>query len=205
MQHNHLTIKAPQAGVVLAPEKDSNDGAGGDNANKDLHVGTQVKENQNLVSIGDLTGIATTVSVSEMVINQIKPGQAVTVTVTALPDMTLQGVVKSVGAQAQTSGDSQSNNANFPVNIVVPQITPQQRDLIRVGMSAQIQILLPNPPQIMLPITAVYQKNGMSMVKVLNAQGKPQEVPVMTGQTTLDQIAITQGIKAGDKVMVTTP
>lgn len=208
VEYSNLPIIATQDGVALSPQKATEDttagtGGGGDSdSDKTLAVGSQVKEGQTLVSIGDLSGLSTVVQVSEMVINQIKPGQAVTVTLEALPNINFKGSVKSVGAQAQPATEGQSGVASFPVTVVVPKVTPDQMQLIRVGMTAKVQITIQNPPQLMIPIAAVHETGGVSMVTIIGPAGKPQEVPVQTGQTTVDQVAITSGLKAGDQVVV---
>jgi multidrug efflux pump subunit AcrA (membrane-fusion protein) len=208
-QYSNLTIIAKNSGVVLSPQKQAgtdgggSDGGGDSDSSKTLQIGAQVKEGQTLVSLGDLTGINTTVAVSELAINKIKPGQAVIVTLDALPDIQLKGSVKTVGAQAQSAEGGQAGIATFPVTVVVPTLTPSQAQLIRVGMTTKIQITIENPPQIMIPIAAVYQKNGNSFVKVRDAKtNQIREVSVTTGQTTETDVAITGGLKAGDQVVL---
>lgn len=206
-QYSDLTIKAKNDGVVLAPQKiagsgDGGIGDGGDGSGKLLQIGGQVKEGQTLVTIGDLTGISTTVQVSEMAVNQIKTGAAVVVTLDALPQITLQGQVKSVGAQAQASQDGQGGLATFPVAVIVPKLTPKEMDLIRVGMTTKIQITIQNPPAIMIPIAAIKTRGQAAYVTIIGPDGKHQDVPVQTGSTTLDSVAITQGLKPGDQVVV---
>lgn len=209
--YDNVRIYAPTTGIALFPQKggggvsDGGDGGGddggGDNNGK-IHVGSQVKQGQRLVDIGDLSGIATTIQVSELVINQIKPGQKVTVTIDALPNVTLNGAVTAVGAQAQSSALSQGALATFPVTIEVPKLSPQQSQLVRVGMSTKIQISIQNPPQIVIPLNAVFQQNGKSMVRIIDPTGNVRAVPVVTGQTTLTDVTVTQGLKPGDQVVV---
>lgn len=204
-QYSDLKILAKEQGVVLAPQKTAGGvGDDGDNS-KPLQVGSQVKEGQTLVTIGDLTGISTVVQVSEMVVNQIKPGATVVVTLDALPQFTLQGQVKTVGAQATPSQDGQGGLATFPVGITVPKLTDAQSNLIRVGMTTKIQITVQNPAQIMIPIAAVKTKGAATYVTTVDASGKHIDVPVQTGSTSIDSVAITQGLKPGDKVVVPLP
>lgn len=216
-EYDNLNIESPAAGVVLLPSKtdntsgdsssdgssDSSDGGDSGSNDKSIRVGSQVKEQQALVAIGDLSGLSTTMQVSELVINKIKPQLPVMVTVEALPDITFKGIVKAVGAQAQTSAEGgQSSLATFPVTVVVPTVTPQQSQLIRVGMTAKVQITLPNPAQIMIPIAAVYQKDGQSTVTVIDPETqKTHAVAVTTGQTTLADVAILQGLKARNQCL----
>lgn len=209
VQYSDLVVNAKNSGVALSPQKSASDTGGGtdsgdgsSDSDKSAHVGDEVKEGQTLVSIGDLSGISMNVQVSEMIINQIKTGQGVIVNLDAIPNVTFKGFVKAVGAEAQASQEGQGGVATFPVTIIVPQLTPNQMQLIRVGMTSKVQITIPNPAQIMIPIAAVYQKNGISTVTVVEPGGKQHEVPVVTGQTTLSEVAITDGLKAGDVVLV---
>ena len=56
----------------------------------------------------------------------------------------------------------------------------------------------------MLPVNAVTEKNGVSVVTILDAQGKTKTVPVVTGDTTPIDVVIISGIKVGDKVVIPT-
>ena len=203
IQYDNLQIIAPAPGIILMPEKTEGGAAdsGTGDSDKKLIEGAQVKQGQVLVSIGDLSGLATTVQVSELAINQIKTGQAVIVTSDALPGIEFHGFVKSVGAQAQPSPEG--GLATFPVVINVPTITTEQAQLIRVGMTTKIEIVVENKPKILIPLAAVFQKNGISMVTILDPKtGKTQDVPVQTGQTSVSDVTIISGIKPGDQVVV---
>ena len=139
-----------------------------------------------------------------MNINQIKVGQPVTVTSSALPNMTLKGNVNMVGSQAQSSSSSsQSELATFPVEIQISALTTEEQQLIRVGMNAKVEISIPGPEEIIVPIDAVSETNGQTTVQVLNSStGKPQTVDVTTGSTTATGVIITTGINVGDKIVV---
>lgn len=203
-QTDSLPIIAASDGIVLAPAKtgSSSGGESSSGGTDPLVVGGEVKQGDIILSVGDLTGINTTAQVSELDINQIKLGQKVTVTGDALPGMVFNGIVKSISDQAQ-SADGGGGSITFPVVVEVPKITPDQAKLIKVGMSTKITITIENPPVIMLPLKAIIEKDGVSFVNVVDKKtGKMQLVPVTTGQTTLDQVAITGGISAGQEVQV---
>ncbi|QLH41804.1 MAG: efflux RND transporter periplasmic adaptor subunit [Coxiellaceae bacterium] len=163
--YDTLTVTATEAGVVLVPTK--SDTSSDDSSAKKLQVGTQVKQGQTLLIIGDLSGISTTVQVSELVINKIKIDQPVIVTVDALPNMSFKGGVKAISAQSQSS-DSDGGLVSYPVTVIVPKLTLDQSNLLKVGMTTKVEIDVTNPPQIMLPIGAVMQNNGVSTVRVLD-------------------------------------
>lgn len=201
-QSNLIDIYSPSTGIALFTKTDQGGGGG---ESKPLSIGAEVKEGQILVSIGRIIGISVVVYINETVINKIKPGQEVTVTSSALPNITFKGRVVDVASQAK-SGEGAGPSGGlptFPVSIIVFNLTDQQRDLIKVGMSAKVEIIIQNPSQIKIPIDAVFEKNGMSMVTVLDPKtGTTHEVPVQTGETDLDQVIILNGLKVGDKVVV---
>jgi len=202
-QFNHILVKSDGAGVALFPIPGQG-GSGGsdDSSNGRIEVGTQVKEGQLLISVGDLTGFSATVQVSEININRIKPGMPVTITGDAFPGLTLQGVVTQVASQANPSDDGSGNGLSmFTVNVKIPHITKSDRALIHVGMTAHIAFAIKGKPRIVLPINAVFQKDGQNRVTLME-NGKTKAVPVLTGPTMPSGVTIISGIKPGDKVVV---
>jgi HlyD family secretion protein len=195
----HLTVSAPATGIALFPAKKSSDDSSA-NAGK-LAVGDPVKEGQLLLSIGDLSGLSASFDVSEIDIDRIKKGMPVTVTGDAFPGIRLHGTVSAVSAQAkQNSG--QSGLSLFVVNVQIPAVSQSAMEKIRVGMTAKFEIDITSPQHILLPISAVFQKNGVSMVRIVDAQGKQNDVPVVTGETTATQVVIISGVTAGEKVVI---
>lgn len=192
---NRIRILAPTAGVALYPEK------AGEDASKDaIYKGSEVKQGQAMLSIGDLSGLSVRIEVNEVDVNQIKPQQKVTITGPAFPGIVLHGEVSSIDAQAKSSNSSAI--PTFPVTISVNQLTSEQRDIIHVGMSAKVEILLEEPDVILVPIKAVQRKGNKSLVNKKDAQSEHiLETPVKTGKTTLDSIIILQGLQPGDIIV----
>jgi len=192
----HLTIKAPLSGIALFPEKTSDSTSG-----KQVHTGSQVKQGQILVTIGNLTGISVMINVDEVSINRIKVEQKVVVTSPALPELVLNGYVKTVAAQAKVS-ENGGGGVTFAVQIVVPRLTPDERKIIHVGMNAKVELQIQDRPMIYVPIKAVKEQKGQTVVTILDQDGKQKVVPVQTGRTTQTEVAIISGLKPGDKVVV---
>ncbi|MDF2867583.1 MAG: acrA [Gammaproteobacteria bacterium] len=115
-----MHIIAPSDGIALYPEKTSND----NNTSSRILEGTAVKAGQGLLEIGDMSGLALYINVNEININTIKPGQKVSITGVAFPDMTLHGQVKEVDVQAKNNATS--GLPTFPVKIEVPKIGEQE-------------------------------------------------------------------------------
>ena len=66
--------------------------------------------------------------------------------------------------------------------------------------SAKASIKIKEAPQIQIPIAAVFQKDGKSMVTKM-VKGKKVEVAIVTGKTSMDSVVILSGLKAGDEIV----
>ncbi len=191
-----LVIKAPAAGIILFPvQVKSDEGTG------ELVVGSEIKKGQALVSIGDLNGITVDFQVNEADINRVKPGQTVIVSTSGAHSVTLNGQVKSIAVQAKNiRGGNEA--ASFPATAHVEKITPEQREFIRVGMSAKVMVKILGKSEIMIPISAIKSEKGKRWVVVVDASGKRNKREVSTGHTTLTDVIVTQGLKSGEKIVV---
>ena len=196
LQFSKLKLYAKRSGIALFPSK-----ASGEESGSKVHQGSDVKSGAVLVAIGDLSGLSVAISVNEIDVNKIKPGQKVIVTGVAFPKTTLHGYVQSVDAQAK-SDMSGSGLPVFSVKVIVPKLTKAQRDVIHVGMTAQVTLEIATPKQIMVPISAIKQTDHGSYVTVIR-KGEKKTISVITGQTTLTKVAVTQGLQPGDRIVKT--
>ncbi len=184
-----LEVYSPSAGQVLFPLSLSSK----------IKTGDRVKSGQALLSIDPNGGISIDISIDEINVNQLQVGQPAIVTSVAFPNFKLKGYVKSIDAQASSTG----NLPTFSATVIVLKLTAQQDKIIHVGMSAKIAITTQRKPQILVPIYAVTEENGISSVNVLDPKtGKINKVTVVTAETTLNDVAITSGLKAGDQVVL---
>jgi multidrug efflux pump subunit AcrA (membrane-fusion protein) len=189
----NLRILSPAAGVLLGPTKSDDD-------SKKVAKGDVVKQGDVLAVIGDMSGVSVRIKVNELTVNQLHNGQKVTVSGIAFPDYQLQGEISRVDRQAESAG---SGIPSFVVEVAVPHLTKPQQEVIHVGMSAKVEINLNDDARIMVPITAILEKNGAAFVKMMDAKTLTiKEVAVRTGKSTPDAVAILSGLKAGDKIVV---
>jgi len=179
-------VIAPKSGTALFLKKDDKD------ENK-IKQGFQTKKDQILFYIGDMSGILIKIKV-----NQIKAGGKVSITSPAFPNILLNGYIKSIDAQATVNGTS-----SFSAKIVIPKITEKQQKIIRAGMSANIALKILHKPLILIPIEAVSYKQGHNVVKILEkGTNTTKDTLVTIGETTLDSVIITSGLKDGDQIVV---
>lgn len=197
-----VKVHSPRKGIALIPDKSANQGladTGTSNAAGPVVQGSAIQQNQAVLAVGDLSGVTINIDVNEIYINEIKPGLKAIITSVAFPDITLYGEVTSVGSQA--ASNSTSEIPTFPVVVKVPQITKEQRAMIRVGMSAKVQLVIAESPKLLVPIDAVTQQNGKSYVSVQTDTGVKQQL-VTTGETTVSSVVILSGLKEGDKIVL---
>lgn len=188
-----LLVSSPNKGVALLPIK------GEGNEVKKFTKGDSVKLGDLLALIGDVSGLTIHINVNEFNVNQLKVGQKVTVTGTAFPQFNLEGHIASVDRQGQANAGGMPV---FPVEIIVPHLTSEQQAVIHMGMSAKVEVAIESDPVISVPLAAVFEKNGMSYVKV-KKRHNIQDVLVKTGQTTENAVIIEANLKVGDHVVIT--
>jgi HlyD family secretion protein len=152
------TVRAPMDGIVTG---------------LDGTVGDSVKAGAALCSILDTTAMTMKISIDELDIGTIIPGQSVTSTVDAVPATAakaLTGTVTSIAVE----GSSSNGVTTYPVTLT---LDPDAR--LKSGMNADASILVTNKENVLLvPIEAVTTINSRSFVYV---SGTPSVSPSITG------------------------
>lgn len=192
-----INILATEDGVLYFPSKTFNSD---EEKPQRIARGTNIKEGQTLAIIGNMTSLLMEVSVGETDFHKIFVGEKAHITGTAFPDLTLEGVVKNISKQANTSQND--NTPFYTISVIVPALTEKQRKTIEVGMSAEVRFTTENPPVISIPLNAISEKNGSFWVKLLDKNDKVKEVAVVTGLTDQDTIQIVKGLSSGDKIVL---
>ncbi|MBN1662801.1 MAG: PAS domain S-box protein [Deltaproteobacteria bacterium] len=196
LQLSHSDIVAPVSGTVLLPDLASDKEQKGKIAER----GVTFSQGEILLSIGNTEGLSMTAGVDELEVLKIRKDQDVKVTVDAFGE-TLEGRVAHISSQA-VKGSEGKKTATFEVSVVMDSLPDAIKDKLRLGMSANMEIMLVNKPDaLMLPIEAVIMEGPDRVVRVRDKKtGSTKTVKVETGITTLDAVEITGGLKAGDEV-----
>lgn len=191
-------VTAPVAGVVLHLGAGSGRRGGGR-----LAAGTPVEAGEHLVTIGDMEGVAVSGRVDEVEVRRIRPGHAVRISGPAFPGITLDGRIVHVSSQASRPSGNQ-RLPTFEIAAVVDTLTPEQRAEVRVGMSAEMEIVVHEVDgALVVPVRAVDLSTGSPRVRVRDeATGGERVVEVTTGITTLDSVEIRSGLAQGATVVV---
>ncbi|WP_232220323.1 efflux RND transporter periplasmic adaptor subunit [Legionella tunisiensis] len=190
-KHNLIHLKAPTDGVLLYPPKASED------KSARLMVGAAVKSGQVLALVGDLTGVSIEIDVPEIDIDKIHTGMAANITGVALGKQVLKGELVAVNVQASNNGGALPS---FSAVVEVKNLSEEQRRWVKVGMSASVELPITGNEQLLVPIVAVKQEKGNSVVKILASDGSLSNRIVSTGSAQADKVVIASGLKIGDVV-----
>jgi len=171
------------------------------------------------ISIADLSGFLIKGQVTEQGVASLKPGQAVRVSVDALPDASFSGKLTRVSELPDTQGQSDPNMASgpfdgggggaiggrYPVEIAFG----ADDERLRVGMATTASIEVLNIPNtLIIPLQAVEEgPDGPTVRRATGGSGPDGEplgeaVPVRLGATSGDQVQVLGGLAAGDQVIL---
>lgn len=186
------TVRAPIAGVVSAPR-----GAG----NKPLARGRSVTEGELLASIADLGRLSVATGVGEVDVRKIAAGQRARVAGPGFPGLEIEGTVARVSSRA---GARRRNAPRFEVVVALDPLDAADRDRVRVGMSAHVAVVVyERPAALLVPIGAVERSGGEAWLRVVDRNGgAPARRTVALGITTLDSVEVTEGLAAGEEIVL---
>lgn len=159
-------------------------------------TGAIVPQNKQMPNFDELEFQA---QMDELDIPNIKVDQAVKVTVTALPDKTFTGKVKTIADQ----GQAQNGVSTFPVTISL-----DSTEGLKSGMTADASILVNEKKNALyVPIEAVQKSDDdryYVMIPKKEKEGRTKKVKqfVETGLHNEDNIEITKGLEKGDTIIL---
>lgn len=196
------TVVAPDAGIIVLPPA-PNQGAGA--ADGSVRVGARMSKGQPLGVIARAGGLGVRFQLDESDVNSVTPGQAVTVSGAGFPGAVLKGRIQSVAGQA-TAGGAQGK-ATFVATALLEPLTPEQARQVRIGMSANLNLIAySNPSALTVPPQAIQGGGSEAYVLVRDAgRREPRKVKVRIGKVGPDKVEVLSGLKPGDRVVWTLP
>jgi len=173
----------------------------GDLGIRQVNVGDYVGAGTPIVTLTDLSNLFANFTLPEQALPRLSIGQKVRVMTDAFPDRTFDAVITTI--EPQVTVDTRA--------IKVQATVENAERLIRPGMFAHIEVV--EPPKadaLVVPETAVdYTVYGDSVFVVhakTDGQGKEEltvsRVPVKTGPRHTNIVEILDGLKPGDRVVV---
>lgn len=137
------------------------------------------------------------VSLNEVDVAKVKPGEKATLTFDALPDLSIAGLVASI----DTIGTVSQGVVTYNVKVAFE--TPDAS--VKPGMSVSAAIITDvRQDVILVPNQAVKSNNSGSYVELMSSSGAPVNTPIQVGLSNDTMTEITSGLKEGDKVVTQT-
>lgn len=147
-----------------------------------------------LALIADPSKITFDVGVSDLDLRDLALGNRVVVTIDAIPDHKFEGKI------TQISGNASPALGTFPIEVTVE----NNEKAILPGMVGRLKLYgKTREARIVIPMTAVHQQLGETFVFIVQ-ENQALLKPVKLGKILGDRVLVTQGLRAGDQVVLMT-
>lgn len=154
--------------------------------------GQVVSAGEVIARVADLKQMEVVVAVPESRMAGVKVGAPALVKLWASQEKSYQGKVRELAPAADAV------TRTFQVKVTIPIAD----DVVRLGMTAGVKFASAEDSALLLPTTAITQRDGKAVVWVVD--GKTLQVqprPVETGMFREDGVFITGGLRAGEQVV----
>ena len=168
---------------------------------RQVNLGQYLDAGKPIVSLQSLTPVYADFSLPQQELGKLKPGMQVRITTDTYPDRKFDGKLLALNPELDSTTRSVALRATFD--------NPDQA--LRPGMFAKVGVLLPEEESVLvIPATAVLrQPYGDSVFVIEPAPEKIGQKPglvvrsqiVKTGEARGDLIAVTSGLKPGERVV----
>ncbi len=188
------TIVAPADGQVVY-NNDNDDWR--DNALV-IKAGAMVRERQVILKLPDPQQMQVKAKVNEANVNRVKVGLTASVSVDAIPDRKLRGVVTKMNDYPEPTGWRGSNTKEYAAFVKIIDPPPG----LRPGMTSNVQILVEEKPDTLLvPVQTVVEREGRHFCLV-RGDGRLEARPVLLGSTNDKFLIVEDGLQEGESVLL---
>ncbi len=157
-----------------------------------VQVGDYLAPGQKIGMLNDFSKARVHIGVTAGEAASLVPGQSVRLGMEAVHTGVAAGVIRSVGRSATEQGV-------FPVEVWME---GEDAAKLREGMVISVALdLARRQPQVVVPTSAVFRRDGMTQVFVVDGQGRARLIPVSTGLSSSGRVEVVSGLEAGDEVI----
>ncbi len=157
---------------------------------------TNVSGGTTVMTLSDLSRVFVLASVDESDIGNVKIQQEASINADAFQGKTFKGKVLRIA----TKGVSTSNVVTFEVKL---EVLGENKNLLKPEMTANVEILVAKEDDtLLIPIDAVFRKQGKYLVKVMRDDENTEEHPIEIGIDDGENIQIISGLAEGETVRV---
>ena len=181
-------IKAERSGLVIYPS------AAAWKKTPDITEGANVRKDQVLLLMPDLSKMQVKVGIHESIIDRIRPGLKAIVT---LPDRTLEAKVSTVASVTKPAGWWTGNVVKYDTIIELP-----AEEGLKPGMSAEVEVVMAVHENVLkIPVAAVVETDEGDFCWVKTAESTLRR-SLQLGDSNDVFIVVEAGLKEGDEVVL---
>jgi len=160
----------------------------------DEYPGVNISLTATTYEIVDPESLRFTAEVEELDIGSIKEGLPATITLDAFPDEPMTSQVGSIEfTSVETTSGGTAYNVHFPIS---------QSQLYRLDMNGDVKIITQEKPNVLVVPVAAVTTSGEEKQVTLLKNGKQVKQTIKTGLETDDYYEISEGLSAGDVVVL---
>jgi multidrug efflux pump subunit AcrA (membrane-fusion protein) len=197
-------VKSPSDGIFLLTERHD----WHNSKNTKPQAGDQVWEGQALAEIPDLSSLVILSQVSEEDMSHMSVNQKARITTDAFKDLKLNASVSRIGMvaiprNASPAGSSLQGSEDTGQKVFELDLVMEKHDVrLRPGMTANVSIILETMPDALtIPLSAVFRKEGRSVVFTLTKNGYKTRF-VTLGRRNGNRVEILSGLNSGEEVFL---
>lgn len=174
---------------------------------EEARPGDTVREGQILGQIPDLDSLVVRTQIPEERLGAIAIGAPAFVIMDALGGKRFEATIATIGrvaiARETSAGGSIMQTESYSGQKVFEVVLDLEEsdERLRPGLTAQVGIVVERQPNVIaVPIDVVRRVDGRFVVHVVDADGTPTPRPVTLGSRSDDEVVVTSGLRAGDRV-----
>jgi multidrug efflux pump subunit AcrA (membrane-fusion protein) len=186
-----LTLRAPLSGLVVYYE-------GRRGNRRKPRVGDKVSPGRTILQIPDLSLMEVVFPVHEVDREKLREGLPVKVTLEAFPERTFEATISSIAQLAERRAEK-SEVKEFEVHATIDGTDA----MLKPGMTAQVRVQLATyPNETLVPLTTVFEKDGVPIVFPKRSWPKPTSVELGPRD---DVYAVVTGVEPGSALSTVPP
>jgi HlyD family secretion protein len=168
----------------------------------EFKAGDRAWPGQIIADVPDLATLRVTARLEEAERGRMQAGQRVVVRADAVPDRELTGRIGDISTLARIDFSNWPPRRNF--DLIVQLDDTDKR--LRPGMNTSVRVAVDRVADaVLIPVRAVFEKNGRSVAYVARARGGWDERLVQIARRGQEQLVVSDGVKPDERVALKDP
>jgi RND family efflux transporter MFP subunit len=168
----------------------------------EFKAGDRAWPGQVIAEVPELATMRVTARLEEAQRGRMQPGQPVVVRADAVPDREMTGRIADISTLARIDFTNWPPQRNFDLIVQLDETDPR----LRPGMNTSVRVAVDRVPEaVLVPIRAVFEKNGRSVAYVAKSRGGWDERFVQIARRGQEQLVVSDGLKPDERVALKDP